>query len=44
MIGGKEYWLDTWINEGRNGKKYLKHSFKVKDFAQVLNGTHSLAN
>jgi hypothetical protein len=38
MFGGKEFWLNAWINEAKNGRKYLKLSFKPKDSAQKTNG------
>jgi hypothetical protein len=33
MIDGKEYWLNLWINTGKDGKKRL--SLKLKPKQQV---------
>lgn len=30
-IDGKDYFMDAWINEASNGKKYMKLRFKAKD-------------
>jgi hypothetical protein len=30
MVDGQEYWVSSWVNESREGKKYLKLSFKPK--------------
>jgi hypothetical protein len=31
LIDGVEYWLDAWINEDRNGHKYMSLKLKRKD-------------
>lgn len=31
LIGGVDHWMDAWINEDRNGNKYMAVKFKVKD-------------
>jgi hypothetical protein len=30
LIGGVDHWLDAWINEDRNGNKYMSLKFKPK--------------
>ena len=32
-INGEEFWLDAWINESKNGVKYLSLRFKPKKTA-----------
>lgn len=29
-VNGTEYWLDAWVNDGKNGK-YMSIKFKEKD-------------
>lgn len=31
LIGGIDHWLDAWINEDRNGNKYMSLKLKPKD-------------
>ncbi len=31
LIGGVEYWLDSWLNESTNGVKYMSLKFKPKE-------------
>jgi hypothetical protein len=31
MIDGREIWISGWVNEAKNGKKYLKLTFKLKE-------------
>jgi uncharacterized protein (DUF736 family) len=33
LINGVGHWLDAWINEDRNGNKYMSLKFKRKDQA-----------
>lgn len=30
MIGGEEYWINAWVKEAKNGKKYFSFSFRPK--------------
>lgn len=30
-IEGTEYWVSSWLNESKNGRKYLSLKFKAKD-------------
>jgi hypothetical protein len=30
LINGVDHWLDAWINEDRNGNKYMSLKFKAK--------------
>jgi hypothetical protein len=30
-VEGKDYWLNCWVNESKNGKKYMSLSVKRKD-------------
>lgn len=30
-IDGTEYWVSSWLNESKNGRKYLSLKFKAKD-------------
>ena len=30
-VGGQEYWLNSWLKESKNGKKYMSLSVKPKD-------------
>jgi hypothetical protein len=32
-VEGKEYWISSWINEGKEGRKYFKLKLKPKDDA-----------
>ena len=32
-VEGKEYWISSWINEGKEGRKYFKLKLKPKDAA-----------
>lgn len=34
-IRGEEFWMDAWINEDKNGKKYLAVKFKAKETAPL---------
>ena len=31
LIDGVDYWISCWINETKDGQKYLKFSFDAKD-------------
>ena len=31
MIDGVDYWVSGWINESKNGKKYLSLKFQKKE-------------
>lgn len=31
LINGVEVWMSAWINETKDGKKYMKVSFSPKD-------------
>jgi hypothetical protein len=31
LIEGAEYWLDAWVNQDRNGNKYMSLKFKRKE-------------
>lgn len=31
LLGGVEHWLDAWINEARDGSKYMSLKFKPKE-------------
>jgi hypothetical protein len=31
MIDGREYWVNGWIKQDRNGKQFLSLAFKPKD-------------
>lgn len=33
-VNGVEYWLSSWINESKNGTKYMSVKFKPKDDVQ----------
>ena len=43
LIGGIEHWLDAWINETSDGRKYMSVKFKPKD-AQGGGGTAPRTN
>jgi hypothetical protein len=30
-INGVQYWLSSWLNTGKNGKKYMQIRFKAKE-------------
>jgi len=30
-IDGTEYWVSSWLNESKNGRKYLSLKFSAKD-------------
>ena len=30
-INGVQYWLSSWLNTGKNGKKYMQIRFKPKE-------------
>lgn len=32
-VEGREYWISSWINEGKGGRKYFKLKLKPKDAA-----------
>jgi hypothetical protein len=34
LINGVDHWLDAWINEDRNGNKYMSLKLKPKDAAR----------
>ncbi len=34
LIGGVEYWMDSWLNESSSGIKYLSLKFKAKEARQ----------
>jgi hypothetical protein len=34
LLNGVEHWLDAWINEARDGTKYMSLKFKPKDAQQ----------
>ena len=34
LINGVDHWLDAWINEDRNGNKYMSLKLKPKDGGQ----------
>ncbi len=38
-VDGREYYMDAWINEATNGKKYMSIKFKEKNQAQSVSGT-----
>ena len=31
LIGGKEYWINGWVKEGKNEKKFFSLAFKEKE-------------
>lgn len=31
IINGVSYWIDAWVNESKDGKKYFGVKFKPKD-------------
>lgn len=31
LIDGKLYWVSSWVNESKGGKKYMSLAFKLKD-------------
>ena len=33
-IDGTEYWVSSWLNESKNGRKYLSLRFSPKDAPQ----------
>lgn len=35
LLGGVEHWMDAWINEARDGSKYMSLKFKRKESAQT---------
>jgi hypothetical protein len=39
LIHGVDHWLDAWINEDRNGNKYMSLKLKPKDAQQGGGGT-----
>ena len=41
LIEGAEYWLDAWINEDRNGNKYMSLKFKRKEARSGYAGSHN---
>jgi hypothetical protein len=41
LIGGVDHWLDAWINEDRNGNKYMSLKFKPKEGAQPRRADHA---
>ena len=34
-IGGNEFYMNAWIKESKNGKKFFSFSFKVKEAVKV---------
>ena len=34
VIGGVEYWMDSWLNESSSGVKYMSLKFKPKEARQ----------
>ena len=38
-VEGKEYWISSWINEGKGGRKYFKLKLKPKDAAPAKPAT-----
>ena len=34
-IEGKEYWINAWVNESKNGRKYFGLTFKACDGAKA---------
>lgn len=38
-VGGQEFWLDAWINESRDGMKYMSLSVKPKKAAAKASDT-----
>ncbi len=32
-VEGKEYWISSWVNENKEGRKYFKLKLKPKDDA-----------
>jgi hypothetical protein len=34
LLNGVEHWLDAWINEARDGSKYMSLKFKPKEARQ----------
>lgn len=35
VIDGKTYYMNAWINQSKNGKRYLGLKFKAKDAQQA---------
>ena len=31
LVDGQEWWLSAWINETKDGNRYMKLAFKAKD-------------
>ena len=31
LVDGQEYWLSAWINETKDGNRYMKLAFKAKE-------------
>jgi uncharacterized protein (DUF736 family) len=31
MIDGTEYWVSSWINESKNGQKYMSLKYTIKE-------------
>lgn len=31
LIGGREYWINGWVKESKNGKKFFSFAFKEKE-------------
>jgi len=36
-VGGQEFWLDAWLKESKNGKKFFSLSVKAKVLAPAKN-------
>ena len=35
-INGTEYWVSSWLNESKNGRKYLSLKFNAKEGQSAL--------
>jgi hypothetical protein len=42
-VNGEEFWLDAWINESKNGMKYMSLSIKPKKAAAKASNTKASA-
>jgi uncharacterized protein (DUF736 family) len=36
LIDGTAYWMSAWLNESRDGKKYMSFKFKPKDAPKTI--------
>jgi uncharacterized protein (DUF736 family) len=41
LINGVDHWLDAWINEDRNGNKYMSLKLKPKEARQSYSGSYN---